>query len=222
MKKRLYLSYSLILAIVLIISASLISALPSASISNVNIGNKVRVDIEGNNTIDLSGIQATLGYNQSLMKYNRTEAGTFFNTNNGNQLFLDVLDTSQLGKVKDIVIFRRNLTNGGVNGSGVIASVYFTAIGAGSSSFTIDSVLLPDSKGNETNKTSFVALKAVLLLNAGDLNSDGVVNQADLDIISKDWGKTSGFNPLSDQKPDGVINIYDIVVVLQYWGITYQ
>ncbi len=50
----------------------------------------------------------------------------------------------------------------------------------------------------------------------GDLNSDGVVNAADLNLVSANFGKTSasaGWNPQADANGDGLCNIADLALV---------
>jgi hypothetical protein len=51
---------------------------------------------------------------------------------------------------------------------------------------------------------------------AGDLNGDGVVNCADLDIVKASFGKSTGqagFDPRADVNHDGVVNILDLSFV---------
>ena len=47
----------------------------------------------------------------------------------------------------------------------------------------------------------------------GDLNTDCVVNLFDLQIITMDFGKTSGFDSRADTILNGEIDIYDVVYV---------
>jgi hypothetical protein len=49
----------------------------------------------------------------------------------------------------------------------------------------------------------------------GDLNSDGLVNAADLTTLLSAWG---GSNPVADLNGDGLVNALDIAALLGNWG----
>ena len=53
----------------------------------------------------------------------------------------------------------------------------------------------------------------------GDLNGDGAVNCADIDVVMASFGKTTGqpgYSPLADVNYVGVINVKDLSWVWQY------
>ncbi len=49
----------------------------------------------------------------------------------------------------------------------------------------------------------------------GDLNGDGFVNSADLDLIRANWGTN---NPAGDANGDGIVNSADLDIVRANWG----
>lgn len=49
----------------------------------------------------------------------------------------------------------------------------------------------------------------------GDLNGDGAVNSADLDLIRANWGTN---NPAGDASGDGIVNSSDLDIVRSNWG----
>ena len=51
----------------------------------------------------------------------------------------------------------------------------------------------------------------------GDLNGDGAVNSADLDLIRGNWGTT---NSAGDANDDGIVNSGDLDIVRANWGAT--
>ena len=52
-----------------------------------------------------------------------------------------------------------------------------------------------------------------------DVNQDGVVDKADLDIISNNFGSK---NASSDVNSDGIVNILDLVLVVKHFGEKYD
>jgi len=56
-----------------------------------------------------------------------------------------------------------------------------------------------------------------------DINKDGKVNMADINLVDKNFGKkvTNTTNPNPDVNGDGVVDILDLVIVCQHYGETY-
>jgi len=54
---------------------------------------------------------------------------------------------------------------------------------------------------------------------AGDLNGDGFVGQADLDILLGRWGQNAAAGAGSDPSGDGFVGQADLDIVLTHWGI---
>ncbi|UCD07902.1 MAG: hypothetical protein JSW41_02970 [Candidatus Aenigmatarchaeota archaeon] len=46
-----------------------------------------------------------------------------------------------------------------------------------------------------------------------DLNCDTDINILDLSMVTSEFGKTSGFDPILDMDKNGEIDIYDLVFV---------
>jgi hypothetical protein len=57
---------------------------------------------------------------------------------------------------------------------------------------------------------------------AGDLNGDGVVSSADLDLVRANWGQsvTPGDGMAGDGNGDGIVNSADLDLVRANWGAT--
>ena len=57
---------------------------------------------------------------------------------------------------------------------------------------------------------------------AGDLNNDGMVSSADLDIVRANWGQTveAGCLPCGDPSGDGMVGSADLDIVRANWGAT--
>ena len=54
----------------------------------------------------------------------------------------------------------------------------------------------------------------------GDLDGDGAVNSADLDLVRGNWGSAVAPNTLGDANGDGFVNSTDLDVVRANWGAT--
>jgi formylglycine-generating enzyme required for sulfatase activity len=56
-------------------------------------------------------------------------------------------------------------------------------------------------------------------LHSWDVNQDGVVDKADLDVISNNFGSK---NASADVNSDGIVNILDLVLVVKHFGEKYD
>ena len=54
---------------------------------------------------------------------------------------------------------------------------------------------------------------------SGDLNADGFVGQADLDIVLNAWGTSPPSDPRADTNDDNSVGQYDLDTVLNDWGL---
>jgi hypothetical protein len=73
---------------------------------------------------------------------------------------------------------------------------------------------LPPDPGSGTGGVTIISINGVP--QTGDINGDGVVNCADLDIVKASFGKKvgqSGFDMRADVNDDGVVNILDLSFV---------
>ena len=119
------------------------------SSNQLGSGERLRLDIVASKINNLAGAELSISYDPNVLKYYDTIEGDFLKQGNAQTLFLkDTIDSSQAGMVKNIVIAR---IGSGANGNGVIASVYFDAVDAGSSDLKLAKVLLADPDGNVIN-----------------------------------------------------------------------
>jgi hypothetical protein len=85
------------------------------------------------------------------------------------------------------------------------------------SSFSVGVHSITAQYGGDENfvgSTSSVFTETVNLV--GDVNGDGVVNCADLEIVKASFGKKTGqtgFDPRADINGDGVVNVIDLSMV---------
>lgn len=140
---------------------------------SVLLGNEVRVDIVANNISSLAGIQASISYNPAVLRYERAQEGTFLKQGNVQTLFLDTIDTTTSGIIKNIAVVR---IGSGASGSGIIASIYFRTISGGISDLKLTQVLLATSNGTTI---SAITLNASVNIVFSDADSDEVPDSLD-------------------------------------------
>jgi virginiamycin B lyase len=76
-----------------------------------------------------------------------------------------------------------------------------------------------DKAGNQENPKSAAEATTYVAVAPGDLNGDGAVNCADINVVRSSFGKTvgqPGYNPVADVNHDGVVNVKDLSWVSQY------
>ena len=98
-----------------------------------------------------------------------------------------------------------------VSGSGVFATISFTAKEVGTSELKLSNVKVGDAVGNAleviiTNGSVTVALE-------GDLNDDARVNILDMIIVGIHWGESG----LADLNNDGTVDILDSIIIGMNW-----
>src|SRR3990167_8379613 len=140
---------------------------------SVLLDSEVRVDIVANNISGLAGIQASVSYNPAVLRYERAQEGTFLKQGGAQTLFLDTIDTTTSGIIKNIATVR---IGSGASGSGTIASIYLRATNKGMSDLRLSQVLLATSNGT-TIRT--IALNASVNVVFPDADGDGVTDTLD-------------------------------------------
>lgn len=139
-------------AVVSLLGASVASASPIPVVDvtpvsqSVALGNALNVDVEIQNVTDLYGFQFDLSFGPTLLQATSvTEDG--FLPSGGSTFFIP----GTIDNVGGSVTFTADALIGavsGVSGSGLLAQIGFTTVGAGTSSLDLSNVLLLDSAGN--------------------------------------------------------------------------
>jgi hypothetical protein len=123
--------------------ADLISVVPSPA--NVNIGQSFSLNIQITGTTDLYGYQFDLGFDPSILAATSTTEGSFLPTGGSTFYIPGTVDNSG-----GAVTFTAGILDGalsGVTGAGVLSSVNFTALAAGTSAITLFNIVAIDSFG---------------------------------------------------------------------------
>jgi general secretion pathway protein D len=121
------------------------------STKSVSNNETFTLDVEIEGVSDLYGSQLDVGYNQSILEFNGLSHGTFLNRNGQDQTFCVDYENETAGLVRNIACTR--LREGSVGGKGVLATISFKAIGAGTSKITLSTVKLANSKIDKLNSS---------------------------------------------------------------------
>ncbi|NOT86403.1 MAG: hypothetical protein HOP02_16840 [Methylococcaceae bacterium] len=125
------------------IQASVISITPSTS--TVNVGQSFSLNVNVSEISDLYAFQFDLGYDPSVISATSISEGGFLSTG-GSTLFIGGTIDNANGTISNT----SDLLNGaipGVTGSGILATIDFTALTAGSSGVSFFNPILLDSNG---------------------------------------------------------------------------
>jgi hypothetical protein len=120
--------------------------------TNGPVGSLIPATISIGDAGNVAGIQMTIIYNSSLLRYDHTAEGSFFSQGGAETHFLDTINSTTPGLVQNIIIVR---IGGGASGNGNIATAYFNATGAGTSSLRITSLLLSDENGTSLSAGAY-------------------------------------------------------------------
>ena len=108
-------------------------------------------------------------------------------------------------------------------GNGPLATINFTVLDVGNCALHLsETLLLNYTIDAYTHTTQDGEFEVVL----GDINRDGVVDDADMEVVEMAYGATPGdpnWNPEADiwgpnDEPDGYINIYDLAMLGKSYG----
>ena len=185
---------------------TIVSIMP-ASVEAPLIGEQLTLTLHIANGVAVAGYQATLQFDNEALRYITSENGdyladgAFFAPSVVNRNAVRLLSTVLSGESDD---------------NGTLATITFEVITRKASSLILSEVILSDSEGN----TSFPELENGEVVEPtriiGDVNSDGVVNIADLVLVANGIGEIGDTE--ADVNGDGVVNIADLVLVASRIG----
>jgi hypothetical protein len=139
------------------------AVMPTTNLSNVNVsislsnpdvksGESFTADVVIDSNVLLRGAQCAVSFNPALMKCDRVVEGSFFKdwavANGASTIMLPqpVIDNVS-GNVTDIGVAIMGTTAGGVKGSGIFCTYYFTALADSIAGLELTNVLLSDENG---------------------------------------------------------------------------
>ncbi len=183
-----------------------------------SIGATFNVDVNVLNVTDLYTVQFDLSFNSSVIRCDSFTEGSFLGTTIGFNPNINNTAGTVTGYAKT------KLGSDGVDGTGTLATLQFTTLAAGTSTFTLSKVQFLDSSLSEITTTESGASITVTSSGAGDINGDGSVGLVDLALLGQAWGSSSGdanWNSAADLNSDGTVNLIDLALLGQSWGNVY-
>lgn len=195
-------------------------------------GLRFRLDVMVNSLRDVNDVHFIVNYDSSKVACDSAKAGEFLAR--GAEPPLSVI-TLGSGNV-DISLTRRGSTTG-VSGSGVLASLYFTAIAHNPTSRVwFSDVVVRDHLGIPIDPSIDTFAYIVYLSGAGhdtscmlcDFDCDGDIDTRDFTLLGTYWqptndpngdvGPATGTAPALTPHPDGVVNYEDLFVFGRMWN----
>ena len=146
MLKKLFCAAALVLGSVLAAQAAPVQLRVTPALSNVTVGNNFTLDIQIFGVSDLFGWQMDLGFGPAgLVSASPASEGSFLGagTTFGGGTVNNILGT---------ITTMFNALSGpipGVDGDGILASISFDAMSAGTATFSLSNVMLVDSNGDD-------------------------------------------------------------------------
>lgn len=164
------------------------------------------------------GQAVTLGTTTLLNDYTQTSAGTIeielAGTTQGTEYdFVDVDGTLSLAGTLEVLLI----------GAAPTVGDSYDILDWGTLAGTFDTLDLPGvGNGNTWDVDSLYTDGTIAVIRSGDLNSDGVVGAADLDIILAYWGQnvTPLDETMGDASGNGFVDGDDLQIVLDQFGNT--
>ena len=178
-----------------------VSLLP-ASVQSPNIGQQLNLSLKITNGKNVAGYQATVQFDDTALRYVESRNSDYLP---GRGFFFPPVLEGHLVKLNAVSLA------GESNGDGSLATLTFEVIAVKASTLTLSDVLLSNRSGETfLPKVENAEITQPTRLRE-DVNGDGVVNIADLVLVTSHLGET-GQNA-ADVNGDGTVNIADLVLV---------
>ena len=166
---------------------------------------------------DLAGWQTDITFDPALLEVVKVSEGDFLKKGGVDTFFLRGTIDNTAGKIIKINSAR---LSGGVDGTGSLLSVTFTAKTAGETRVTFSNF----QAGNRRSEViaSNIPEISITIEDSGfpawDVNQDGQVSILDLIRVAQHLGSTVPTNHEADVNGDGAVSILDLITVAQHLG----
>ncbi|MYF56308.1 T9SS type A sorting domain-containing protein [Candidatus Poribacteria bacterium] len=198
------------------------SALLSCSIDEVPVRvlDTFTLKLNVEDATDFAGWFSDIVFDPAALEAIEVKEGEFLKEGNTETYFLKGTIDNTVGEIKNVGSIR--LKRGGVNGTGTLLSVTFTAKTAGDTHirFVNHHAGTSNLQIIRLNSSACVITVEERVFLTWDVNQDGQVNILDLMHVSQFLGKDASFSPESDVDSDGIIGILDLIVIAQHIGDT--
>ncbi len=189
----------------------------SADTSPVNSGGSFTLRLSAEDIVDLAGWQTDITFDPAVLEAVKVNEGDFLKAGGEGSFFLRGTIDNTAGKITGVSAAR---LTGGVNGTGRLLSVTFTAKAVGETRVTFSNFQAGNRRSEviPANTPEIIVTIEDSAFPAWDINQDGHVNVLDLIQVAQHFGSTVSANHKSDMNGDGVINVLDLITVAQHLG----
>ena len=183
----------------------------------VPFGDTFTLRLSAEKIVDLAGWQTDITFDPNVLEAVEVNEGDFLKTGGEGTFFLRGTIDNQKGKITQISSAR---LSGGVNGTGTLLSVTFSAKAIGETRIRLSNLQAGDSS---TEAIPLDAPEIIITVEEGaypasDVNQDGQVNVLDLIGVAQHLGADASVNRQADVNGDGTINVLDLIAVAQHLG----
>ena len=191
----------------------------STASTQVEKGDTFTLRLNAANITDLAGWQTDIAFDPALLKANAVTEGNFLKQG-GRTFFQKGSIQNKQGKITGIKTARTS--TGGVTGEGTLLSVRFTALANGKGLVVFRNFRAGSSDGQIISstppETMIVVERRAPTFPAWDVNTDGITNATDVELVTAALGQKSPKNPRLDVNGDGVVDGKDLALVAEHLG----
>ena len=189
----------------------------STDATPVRSGDSFTLRLSAEKITDLAGWQTDITFDPNALEAVEVSEGTFLKTEGVGTFFLRGTIDNTAGKITQISAAR---LSGGVNGTGTLLLVTFTAKAVGETRVTLSNL---HAGASSTEAIPLDAPEIIITVEdrafpAWDTNQDGQVNVLDLILVAQHLGSAASVNRQADVNGDGTINVLDLIAVAQHLG----
>ena len=189
----------------------------STNTTPVPVGDTFTLRLNAEKIDDLAGWQTDIAFDPAVLEAVEVNEGNFLKTGGVGTFFLRGTIDNKAGKITKINSAR---LSGGVDGTGALLSVTFTAKVVGDTRITLSNL----TAGNSSTEAIPLDVPDIVItigaaaFPAWDVNRDGQVNVLDLIGVAQHLGTAASANRQADINGDGTINVLDLIAVAQHLG----
>ena len=183
----------------------------------VPFGDPFTLRLSAEKIVDLAGWQTDITFDPNVLEAVEVNEGDFLKTGGEGTFFLRGTIDNQKGKITQISSAR---LSGGVNGTGTLLTVTFTAKAVAETRIRLSNLHAGDSStaAIPLNVPELVITVDRRAFPAWDVNQDGQVNVLDLIAVAQHLGTAASANSQADVNGDRTINVLDLIAVAQHLG----
>ena len=180
----------------------------------IHIGDTFTLDILAEDVFDMAGWQFDITFDPAVLEAINVSEGDFLKTGGGTTFFHGGSIDNAAGKITGLNAAR--LSAQGINGTGTLLQVRFTAKSAGETEVALHKFQFGSVTGDSIPAGPHqIRIVVEERLATGDVNRDGVVSILDLILVAQQLGKRVSAGSPVDVNRDGIVSILDLILVSQ-------